>query len=250
MKEWIYGRNPVFETLRAGRRQAFRLLLAEGIEERGNLPEALRLAAARKLRAERLPRGQMDRLLGENNQGIGLEVSAYPYAGLADILALAGQRGEAPFILALDMIQNPQNLGTLMRTAEVVGVHGVILPLRRAAEVTPAVVSASAGASEHLLAAQANLAQALDELKEAGAWAVGLEGASPQAQPPERCPLDGPLVLVVGNEGEGMRELVRKKCDVLMALPMRGKVDSLNAAVAGSIALYLARTARDRKINK
>lgn len=249
MREWIYGRNPVFETLRSRRRQVFRLLLAEGVEERGNLPEALKLAEARKLKPERVPRGQLDRLLGENHQGIGLEVSAYPYAGLRDILDSAGRRGEAPFVLALDMIQNPQNLGTLLRTAEAVGIHGVILPLRRSAEVTPAVVSASAGASEHLLVAQANLAQALDELKEAGAWAVGLEGASPQAQPPERCPLGGPLVLVVGNEGEGMRELVRKKCDVLMALPMRGKVDSLNAAVAGSIALYLARTARDRKSN-
>jgi 23S rRNA (guanosine2251-2'-O)-methyltransferase len=130
-----------------------------------------------------------------------------------------------------------------LRTAEAVGVHGVLIPLRRAAEVTPAVVSASAGASEHMLVAQINLAQAINELKEAGAWVVGLEG-SPQAQPVEQVRLDGALALVVGSEGEGMRDLVRKSCDVLVRLPMQGRVESLNAAVAGSVVLYLALQAR------
>ncbi|GAP05535.1 MAG TPA: 23S rRNA (guanosine(2251)-2'-O)-methyltransferase RlmB [Anaerolinea thermolimosa] len=243
MKEWITGRNPVFEVLRARRRQAFRLLVAAGVEEKGRLEEILRLATARKLSVNRVPRQQLD-ALGEGHQGVAVEVSGYPYAAIQDILNLAKQRREALFVLALDLIQNPQNLGTLLRSAEAVGVHGVILPLARAAGVTPAVVHASAGASEHLLVAQANLAQALALLKEeADAWVIGLEGGA-GARPVEQVPLDGPLALVVGNEGEGMRSLVRKTCDALVALPMMGKIESLNAAVAGSIVLYRALEAR------
>jgi 23S rRNA (guanosine2251-2'-O)-methyltransferase len=130
-----------------------------------------------------------------------------------------------------------------MRTAGAVGVHGVIMPLAHAAGVTPAVVHASAGASEHLLAAQMNLSQALTRLKEEDVWVIGLD-AAPDAQPPERVRLNGALALVVGSEGEGMRALIRKSCDLLVSLPMRGQVDSLNAAVAGSVMLYLALQAR------
>jgi len=247
LKEWITGRNPVFEVLRAKRRQVFRLWVAQGVQVKGRLEEILRLAAARKLQVEQAPRSQID-ALGENPQGVALETSGYPYPPLDDILALARSRAEPLFILLLDLIQNPQNLGTLLRTAEAVGVHGAVLPLARAAGVTPAVVSASAGATEHMLVAQANLAQAIAEIKQAGAWVVGLEGG-PGAQPPERVRLDGPLALVVGNEGEGMRPLVRQSCDLLLRLPMRGQVDSLNAAVAGSVALYLAVQARTAKLS-
>jgi 23S rRNA (guanosine2251-2'-O)-methyltransferase len=127
----------------------------------------------------------------------------------------------------------------LLRSGEIVGIHGVLLPFRHAAGVTPAVANASSGASEHLLIAQANLAQAIEQLKEAGVWVVGLEG-SPDAQPIETVNLAGPLALVVGGEGEGMRQLVAKSCDLRVRLPMQGKIDSYNAAVAGSIALYLA----------
>jgi len=242
MKEWITGRNPVYEVLQARRRHVFRLWVARGVEEKGRLRDILRLGAQRKLAIESVDRRQLDPL-GENHQGVALETSAYPYSALVDILDLAEKRQQPPFVLVLDVIQNPQNLGTLLRTAEAVGVHGVLIPLRRAAEVTPAVVSASAGASEHLLVAQINLAQAINELKEAGAWVVGLEG-SPQAQPVEQVRLDGALALVVGSEGEGMRDLVRKSCDVLVRLPMQGRVESLNAAVAGSVVLYLALQAR------
>jgi 23S rRNA (guanosine2251-2'-O)-methyltransferase len=143
-------------------------------------------------------------------------------------------------------MQNPQNLGTLMRTAEAVGVHGIVIPLARTVEVTPAVVSASAGASEHLLVAQSNLAQALTRLKEGGAWVVGLEG-SPEANPPEQVSLTGPLAIVVGSEGEGIRSLVRSSCDHLLRLPMVGKIASLNASVAGSVVLYLALEARQNE---
>jgi 23S rRNA (guanosine2251-2'-O)-methyltransferase len=143
----------------------------------------------------------------------------------------------------LDTLQDPQNLGTLLRTAEAVGVHGVILPKARTALVTPAVVNASSGASEHLLITQSNLSQAMAVLKEAGVWIVGLDG-SPDASEPDQIRLDGPLGLVVGSEGEGMRRLVRNSCDLLLRLPMRGCIESLNAAVAGSIALYLTLQAR------
>ncbi len=245
MKEWITGRNPVYEVLRAKRRQIFRLWVAKGAEEKGRLAEVIQLARARKCLVEWVARGQLD-TLDESHQGVCLETSAYSYSNLVDILDLAQSRQEPPFILILDVIQNPQNLGTLLRTAEALGVHGALLPFRRAAGVTPAVVNASSGASEHLLIAQMNLAQAIVTLKEAGAWVIGLEG-SEEATPIEKARLDGPLALVVGSEGAGMRLLVRKSCDMLVSLNMVGQVESLNAAVAGSIALYLARQARMKK---
>jgi len=242
MKEWIVGRNPVFEAMNAGRREAFRLQIARGVEEKGRLVDILNLAQKKRLPIERVDRAQLNPY-GENPQGVAVEVSAYPYMSLQDILDLAEQRQEPLFVLILDVIQDPQNLGTLLRTAEAVGVHGVLMPLRRAAEVTPAVVRASAGASEHLVIVQANLAQAITTLKEAGAWVIGLEGSA-GAIPVAQARLDGPLALVVGNEGEGLRELVAKSCDLLVSLPMVGKVESLNAAVAGSVVLYLALQAR------
>ncbi len=238
MREWIYGRNAVYETLVAGRRQVFALLAAQGVQEKGRVSEILRLAAARKIPIERAPRSRLDSF-GSGSQGVAIETGAYPYSNLVDILALSNERQEPPFLLILDTLQDPQNLGPLLRTSEAVGVHGVLLPLRHSATVTPAVVNASSGASEHLLIAQANLAQSISELKDAGVWVIGLEG-SPQAEDASRVRLDGPLALVVGSEGEGMRQLVRSSCDVLMRLPMRGKIASLNAAVAGSIALFLA----------
>jgi 23S rRNA (guanosine2251-2'-O)-methyltransferase len=242
MREWITGRNPVYEALRAGRREIFHLLVADGVSEKGRLADIFHLASSRKVSVERVRRAQMDRR-GDNHQGVALEVGAYPYANLADILDLAKTRQEPPFILILDTLQDPQNLGTLLRTGEAVGIHGVLLPLRRTATVTAAVVNASSGASEHLLIAQTNLAQGIAALKDHGVWIVGLEGDA-LAQDVEKVRLDGSLALVVGSEAEGMRRLIRESCDVLLRLPMRGKVDSLNAAVAGSIALYLAWQAR------
>jgi 23S rRNA (guanosine2251-2'-O)-methyltransferase len=244
MKEWIAGRNPVYEVLRARRRSVYRLWVARGAEVKGRLAELVTLAQARKCPLEWVERSRLDNL-DENHQGVALEAGEYPYSSLPDILERGQSRQEPIFILILDVIQNPQNLGTLLRTAETIGVHGVLLPFRRAAGVTPAVVSASSGASEHLLLAQINLAQAIDTLKEAGAWVVGLEGGS-EATPIEKARLDGPLALVVGSEGEGMRLLVRKSCDLLVRLEMKGQVESLNAAVAGSIALYLASQARKK----
>jgi 23S rRNA (guanosine2251-2'-O)-methyltransferase len=242
MKEWIYGRNAVYETLRAGRRQPFRLWVAQGVQEKGRLAQTIEMCSKRKALVEQVPRQRMD-AISDGHQGVALECGGYPYTALQDILDLAEQREEAPLVLILDTLQDPQNLGTLLRTAEIVGVHGVLLPLKHTVTVTPAVVNASSGASEHLLVAQANLAQAMVSLKEAGLWLVGLE-AGPQALLPNQVRLDGPLAIVVGGEGQGMRPLVRASCDILLRLPMRGKIESLNAAVAGSVALYLALNAR------
>jgi 23S rRNA (guanosine2251-2'-O)-methyltransferase len=242
MREWISGRNPVFETLSSGRRQFFRLRIAQGVQETDRVQEILSLCRLHKLPVERVTRADLD-AIASGNQGIALETSDYPYSTLLDILELATERLEPHLVLILDTLQDPQNLGTLLRTAEVTGVHGVVLPFRRTATVTPAVVHASSGASEHMLVVQANLAQAIASLKEAGVWVIGLESGA-EALPPEQVRLDVPLALVVGSEAEGMRPLVRNSCDLLLHLPMRGRVASLNAAVAGSIALYLAWQAR------
>jgi 23S rRNA (guanosine2251-2'-O)-methyltransferase len=242
MREWITGRNPIYELLSAKRRQSFQLWVNSGSHEKGRLAEIISLARSQKLPIESVPREKLDRL-GENHQGVALETSAYPYVAWQDIVFRAEQLNQPLFVLALDLIQNPQNLGNLMRTAEAVGVHGILIPLARSASITPAVVTSSAGASEHLLVAQTNLAQTFSELKQSGAWIIGLEHL-PEAQPPEKVDLKGPLVLVVGSEGEGLRQLVRKSCDQLLDLPLSGRITSLNAAVAGSIALYMAYQAR------
>lgn len=242
MPEWIYGRNPVFEVLQAGRRQIFRLLIAQGIHNKGRLAGILELSEQTEFPVEHVPRAKLDRIQ-PHNQGVLLEVGGYPYSSLPDLFSLADQRGQPPLILILDTLQDPQNLGTLLRTGEVVGVHGVLLPYRRTATITPAVVNASSGASEHLLVTQINLAQAIKTIKEKGVWVIGLESGS-ESQPLENVDLGGSLALVVGSEGEGMRKLVQKSCDQIVRLPMRGRIASLNAAVAGSIALYLAWAAR------
>lgn len=242
MSEWITGRNPVYEVLRAGRRHVVRLWIAQGAKTQGRLDEIIGMARAAKRPIEVVKRDRLDHI-DPHHQAVALETGGYPYVDLDTILNLARKSGEPPFILLLDLIQDPQNLGTLLRSAEAFGVHGVIIPLARAASVTPAVVNASSGATEMLQIAQHNLAQAMDRIKEAGGWLVGLEDSA-AAQPPEKLNLNGGIGLVIGNEAQGMRRLVREGCDLLMRLPMQGQIDSLNAAVAGSIALYLVRRAR------
>jgi 23S rRNA (guanosine2251-2'-O)-methyltransferase len=232
----LYGRHPVAEVLRAGRRRVHRLLLAEGAEVKGVLSEVLREAASQSIPVDHVSRNELG-AYGSQHQGLVALVDPYPYVHLSDILARAAERGEPPLVLLLDELQDPQNLGTLLRTAEAVGVHGVVLSQHRAVGVTESVSASSAGASEHLLITQSNLVQAMQGLRRAGAWNLGLEhGAG--AQPLDDLDLTGPLGVVVGSEGRGLRRLVREKCDFLGDLPMRGRVDSLNAAVAGSIALY------------
>ena len=241
-KEWIWGRNPVWEVMRAGKRKTFQLRVARGVKVEGRMNEILALAQKRSIPVSEVLRDTLKGISG-HHQGVALQVEEYPYAGLNEVLHEAGDRNESPLVLLLDTLKDPQNLGSLIRTAELIGVHGVVLPFRRTATVTPAVVSASSGASEHIHIVQANLAQIIKQLKEEGLWIVGLEG-SPEAQPPGQIDLKGPLAVVVGSEAEGMRELVKSSCDFLLRLPMRGQIDSLNAAVAGSVALYLVWQAR------
>jgi 23S rRNA (guanosine2251-2'-O)-methyltransferase len=220
------------------------LEVAEGAQDKGRLTEILEISAKRKIPIERVPRARLDKL-SDNHQGVALEASSYPYMEIEDIFDNAVAHNEALFVLILDTLQNPQNLGTMIRTAEAVGVHGVLIPPHRAVEITPSVVSSSAGASEHMLVVKTNLAQAIDQLKKANTWIVGLD-EGPASKDPSDVPLDRALGVVVGSEGEGIRPLVRKSCDYLLRLPMRGQIESLNASVAGSIALYLAFLARHK----
>jgi len=241
-REFIYSRNAVYETLRAKRREVFKIQIAEGAQEKGRLAEILKMAKDRRIPVEKVQRGRLDKI-HQNNQGIVAEVSGYSYSDEVDILEFAIRKNEPPFILMLDSLNDPQNFGTLLRTAEAVGVHGVVIPLAHTVEVTPAVVNASSGATEHLLIARSNLAQTIEALKEAEVWVVGLDQAGAEMEAGSRH-LRGALGLVVGSEGEGIRPLVRSKCDIVLKFPMRGKIESLNAAVAGSVALYLAYLAR------
>lgn len=245
-QEVLAGRNPVREAVLARRRRVLQVVLAEGVKESGIIRHILALCRELSVPVVRAKRRDLDRLGGGLvHQGVAARVSSYPYVTMPDILALAQERKELPFLLALDCLQDPQNAGSLLRTAEAVGVHGVVLPKRRSVRITPAVSRASAGAVEHLLVARVtNLARTLDELKAGGIWVVGVED-TPLSHDYRQVDLNLLLALVVGSEGHGMRRLIAQKCDQLVCIPMRGRVGSLNASVAGSIMLYRAWDARE-----
>ncbi|MFZ1770424.1 MAG: 23S rRNA (guanosine(2251)-2'-O)-methyltransferase RlmB [Caldilinea sp.] len=251
MSELLYGRHAVQECLRAGRRRVFRLWIESRREDAplpkdGPLGEIVAQAERTKILARSIRGGLFDKMRSDhiNAQGVALEVDDYPYVDIQTCLAIAKKAGEEPLLLILDHLQDPQNLGTLIRTAEAVGVHGILIPERRAARVTPAVSNASAGAVEHLAVAQVvNINREIDELKKRNIWVAGLD-SDEQTPSLASARLDGALAVVVGNEGEGLSHLTREKCDFLVRLPMVGRVESLNAAVAGSIVLYTARQAR------
>jgi 23S rRNA (guanosine2251-2'-O)-methyltransferase len=240
--ELLYGRHAVLESLRAGRRKVHRVYLAAGAKHTGSVAEILQ--AARKLGCPALEasRPVFERAGPVNHQGVLAETGPYPYVDLDDVLT--GPQEAEPLYPVLDHLQDVQNVGTLLRTAEAMAVTAVLMPDRRAAEITPAVVNASAGAVEHLrVTLTGNLVQALNRLKEAGVWVAGLD-TRPEAIPLGRANLTGPLALVVGAEGAGLARLIRERCDWLLAIPMYGRVTSLNVAVAGSVALVAARQAR------
>ncbi len=250
MSELLYGRHAVLEALRAGRRQLFRLWVEGDANQPagGTLGEILTVAKQRSLPVRYLSGGLFDKLRSENSnaQSVALESGDYPYAAWEDCLAAAKQQQTPPLLLLLDHLQDPQNMGTLIRTAEAMGVHGILMPDRRSARITPAVSNASAGAVEHTLVAQVtNINRVIDELKQHNIWVAGLDGA-PDVPLAGQVRLDGALAIVVGSEGEGLSRLTREKCDFLLRLPMHGQIESLNAAVAGSIVLYLAAQARTR----
>ncbi|MCA0458927.1 MAG: 23S rRNA (guanosine(2251)-2'-O)-methyltransferase RlmB [Chloroflexi bacterium] len=245
MVEFIYGHWAVMESLRSKRRKIEQLLLTETVEEKGMVADIIKLAQESSVKIQRVHRRIMDDLAnGANHQNTALRVGPYPYVDVEDILDLAQKRGEKPFILILDLLKDPQNVGVLLRVAESVGVHGILIQERRSVEVTPAVVNASSGAVEYLQVAQVNnLVNAMKDLKEQDVWMIGLE-AGPDIAPIDKTDLNISLGLVLGSEGEGMRRLVRDTCDLLVTLPMRGHLASLNVATAGSVALYAAWQAR------
>lgn len=246
MSEYIWGRNPVTETLHAGRKVK-RILLADGQREAPPIAAIIQEAQRRNIPVETVPRARLDQLSrGAVHQGCLAQVEERKYASVDDILAHAEHLQQQPFLLILDAVQDVNNLGSLLRTAEAAGAHGVIIPQHRAAEINATVVKSAAGATEHLLIAQeTNLTRTIEYLKKQQMWIVGLAGEAQTLY--TQADLTGPLALVVGNEGKGISRLVREHCDLLIKLPMHGHINSLNAAVAGSIALYEA--LRQRKTN-
>lgn len=245
LREILYGRNAVRESLQAGRREFYKVILAEGIRQTDVIGQIVFLAQQAGVPVIHTERDELDRLGNIHHQGVVLEASEYPYVALDDILDRMESRGgvrseQAPLLLLLDLLQDPQNVGSLLRTAEVVGVQGIVIQRRRAVGITPTVVHASSGAVEYLQVAQVtNLVNAMAKLKEHDVWVAGLEAVR-EAQPYHQADLRGSLAVVVGSEGKGMRRLVRERCDFLVRLPMQGQVTSLNASVAGSIVLYEA----------
>lgn len=243
--EYLYGRRPVLEALRAGRRRVKRLVIAESVRDSEGVQQITGRAGALRIPIEAAPRDRIDAQTGgANHQGVTLEAGPYPYVTLEEVLDYAVECGQPPLLLLLDLIQDVQNVGTLLRTAEAVGVHGVVLQERRAASITPAVVSASSGAVEHLnIARVTNLVRAMTTLQGKDLWLAGLDTGS-DAVRYDQADLRGALGLVVGSEGKGLRRLVRETCDFIVSLPMQGQIESLNASIAGSLALYAAWQAR------
>ncbi len=238
----LYGRHAVLEALRAGRRRIYQVYLDEGIGHAGIVAEIVATAQSKGCPVAGTLQPVLKRLGAVNHQGVVVEADPYRYVAFEDLLRFP--QNDDPLYLVLDHLQDVQNLGTLLRTAEAMAVTGVLLPERRAAGITPAAVNASAGAVEHLrVALVTNLAQALEKLKAVGVWVVGLD-VGPEAVPLGKADLRGPLALVVGAEGAGLARLIRERCDWSLTIPMYGRIASLNAAVAGSVALVAARQAR------
>lgn len=233
--EYIIGRNPVIEALRSGR-DINKIWIAEGAAK-GQVQIVLALAKENKIILQHAPKKKLDQLVEGNHQGVIAQVAAYQYAELEDLFEVAAKRDEDPFFLILDEIEDPHNLGSIMRTADSVGAHGIIIPKRRAVGLTAAVAKASTGAIEYIPVARVtNLSRTIDELKERGLWIAGTDAKGKT----DYRHLDGnmPIGLVIGSEGKGMSRLIGEKCDFLVHLPMVGKVTSLNASVAASLLMY------------
>ncbi|HEV3232774.1 MAG TPA: 23S rRNA (guanosine(2251)-2'-O)-methyltransferase RlmB [Candidatus Dormibacteraeota bacterium] len=230
----VYGRNPVREALRAGRGMK-RLVVAEGLERDPRLDEIMALAAERGVPVETADRRRVEAIAhSDAHQGVVAYVHRRVYLDLDEVLD-----GADPLLVLLDGVQDPQNLGSICRTAEAAGVSAVVVARTASAEVTAAVAKASAGAVEHIRIAQVGrIAQAVERLHEAGFWIVGLAGEGEMAY--DRADYRGRAAIVVGAEGEGLHHLVRERCDQLVRLPMLGKVESLNAGVAAAIVMYEA----------
>lgn len=237
----IVGRNPVSEAIRSSR-TIDRILVTKG-GKTGAIVGILAKAKEKQIPIKEVDSKKLDFLAGnENHQGIIAMAAVKEYSSVEDIFALAEKRQEKPFIVVLDEIEDPHNLGAIIRTAECTGVHGIIIPKRRSATLSFAVGKASAGAVEYVPVARVtNIANTIDELKERGLWVFG---ADMNGTDYTECDFDGAVALVIGNEGKGIGRLVREKCDQIVSLPMKGKINSLNASVAAGVLMYAVSSKR------
>lgn len=237
----ICGRNPVLEAVRSGR-EIDRLLIAHGVSG-GSVTAIIAKCRARGILIKEISPQKLDYYCGgANHQGVAVMIAAQEYASVADIFDSAEERGEKPFIIVCDEIEDPHNLGAIIRTAEACGVHGIIIPQRRSASLNATVAKAACGALEYMPVARVtNIANTLDELKERGVWVFG---ADMDGEDYTAVDFDCPCALVIGNEGKGIGALTAKKCDILVSLPMHGKINSLNASVAAGVLMYEVRRKR------
>lgn len=234
-EELIVGKNPVLEALRSGR-TVNKILVSDQLNDK-TFRQIQQHAKQAGTIIQKVPKSKLNQLTNANHQGVLAYVSPYQYASLDDLFARAEERGEAPFFIILDELEDPHNLGSIMRTADATGVHGIIIPKRRSVGLTATVAKTSTGAIEYIPVVRVtNIVDTMKELKERHVWIVGTDGQADQ----DYRTLDGttPIALVIGNEGRGMSRLVRETCDWTVSLPMKGKVTSLNASVACGILLY------------
>ncbi|WP_066189152.1 MULTISPECIES: 23S rRNA (guanosine(2251)-2'-O)-methyltransferase RlmB [Gracilibacillus] len=240
--DWIMGRNTVIEALES-KRPIQKLYIAEQLNP-SFAKKVQGLAKAKNVPIQHVPKKKLDQLVSGNHQGVAAQVAAYTYANIDELFAAAEKRSEAPFFLILDEIEDPHNLGSILRSADATGVHGVIIPKRRAVGLTTTVAKTSVGAIEHIPVARVtNIVQAIEELKSRQVWVVGTEADASE----DYRQLDGqlPIALVIGNEGKGISRLVKENCDWTVSLPMIGAVSSLNASVAASVLMYEVLRKRD-----
>ena len=231
----IFGRNPVLEAIRSGR-AIDRLYVAHGTKS-GSISEIIAKCSSRGILIKEISPVKLDYYCsGGNHQGVAITVAAHSYATVEEILALAEEKNEPPFIVICDEIVDPHNLGAIIRTADACGVHGIIIPKRRSASLNATVAKTSAGALEFVKVARVtNIASEIDSLKKKGVW---IYGADMNGKSYDTVDFSGPVALVIGNEGKGIGALVSKKCDQMISLPMKGAVNSLNASVAAGVLMY------------
>lgn len=234
----IEGRNAVIELLKSDK-VINKVMIAKG-ERQGSINEILKLAKNKQIVISEVDKNKLDQISEtKHHQGVIAFVSPIKYKEIDDILAVAEERNEAPFVIIADEIEDPHNLGALIRTAEIAGCHGLIIPKRRAVAVTEIVAKVSCGATEHLAIARVNnINDAIDELKEKGLWIYGTDGSAKDLYYEQD--MTGPVAIVIGSEGRGMNKLTMKKCDFLVKIPMKGHITSLNASVSGGIVIFEA----------
>ncbi|MCM3762402.1 23S rRNA (guanosine(2251)-2'-O)-methyltransferase RlmB [Alkalihalobacillus oceani] len=235
-QEFIIGKNPVIEALKSGH-AINKIWLAEG-SQKGQMTKVLQLAKERGVLVQHAPKQKLAQLVdSDNHQGVVASVAAYEYAEIDDLFAAAEQKGEEPFFLLLDEVEDPHNLGSILRTADAAGAHGVIIPKRRAVGLTQVVAKASTGAIEYVPVVRVtNLARTMEDLKKRGLWFAGTDAKGTEDY--RQAAFDMPIGLVIGSEGKGISRLIKEKCDFLIRIPMVGHVTSLNASVAASLLMY------------